>query len=294
VFELSSPQTQGGAWTEAVLHSFCLNGEPCLDGAFPNSHLTFDASRNLYGTTTSGGNGAWLGGTVFELSTGTGGWTETILYNFCTNGTYKNCPDGADPQAGVTFDNAGNLYGTAAQGGTPRGGGAGTVYKLTPGASGWTEATLVAFYPNGELGGPEGVVSFDPAGNLYTSVYGGGPSDFGGVVRLNPKTNILRGLSFNGYDGAFPTAGVLVDSHGKATTIYGTTTGVGLPPAIGGSVFEINPAGKLTVLYGFCQLENCVDGDGPYASVAQHGGLLYGTTKKGGANGFGVVFEITP
>ncbi len=294
VFKLSPPQAPNGTWTESLLYSFCLSGEePCLDGAFPSSHLTFDASGNLYGTTTSGGNGAWVGGTVFELSPGASGWTETVLYNFCTNGTTNHCSDGTDPQAGVTFDNAGNLYGTTALGGTLRGGGGGTVYKLAPGLSGWAQTVLVAFYPNGELGGPEGVVSFDPAGNLYSSANGGGSSGYGGVFRLNSNTKILRGLSFNGTDGGFPVAGVIVASHGNTNTIYGTTTG-GIPPASGGSVFKISSTGKLTVLYGFCQQQNCADGDAPYGSVIEHGGLLYGTTKKGGANGFGVVFEVTP
>lgn len=63
----------------------------------------FDAAGNLYGTTAVGaGHG---GGTVFELTPHSGGnWTETILYSFSSNT--------AGPYAPVTFDTAGNLYGT--------------------------------------------------------------------------------------------------------------------------------------------------------------------------------------
>ena len=47
--------------------------------------------------------------------------TFTVLHNF-TNGQ-----DGANPEAGLTMDKAGNLYGTAFYGGL----GPGTVFKLT-------------------------------------------------------------------------------------------------------------------------------------------------------------------
>jgi len=49
------------------------------------------------------------------------------------------------------------------------------------------------------------------------------------------------------------------------------------------------------VLYNFCQQTNCTDGQSPSASlIKDNAGNLYGTTKQGGANDLGVVFEITP
>ncbi len=69
VFELSP--TQGGGWTEAVLHSFNNNG---VDGYYPNGGLIFDAAGNLYGTTINGPDY----GSVFKMSPNEGGgWTET-------------------------------------------------------------------------------------------------------------------------------------------------------------------------------------------------------------------------
>jgi uncharacterized repeat protein (TIGR03803 family) len=65
----------------------------------------------LYGTTDSGGNfcNKTLGcGTVFELDSN---GQETVLYSF-TGGA-----DGWTPRAGLTMDDKGNLYGTAAIGG---------------------------------------------------------------------------------------------------------------------------------------------------------------------------------
>jgi uncharacterized repeat protein (TIGR03803 family) len=74
------------------------------DGQQPSAGFIFDQAGNLYGTTAKGGLGL---GTVFELSpNGSGGWTETVLYNF---GSISN--DGATPQ-GLIFDKSGNLYGT--------------------------------------------------------------------------------------------------------------------------------------------------------------------------------------
>jgi uncharacterized repeat protein (TIGR03803 family) len=121
VFELTP--TAGGGWTEKVLHSFG-NG---TDGANPFAGLIFDAAGNLYGTTYGGGTyrcGASGCGTAFELTPAAGGsWTETVLYSFSRGN------DGFEPEAGLIFDSAGNLYGTTAVGGTYDGG---TVFELTP------------------------------------------------------------------------------------------------------------------------------------------------------------------
>jgi len=71
-----------------------------------------------------------------------------------------------------------------------------------------------------------------------------------------------------------------------AGNLYGTTYGGG---ASGwGTVFEINPTGKETVLYSFA---GAADGASPEGGLAGH---LYGTTKYGGALGAGTVFELSP
>jgi uncharacterized repeat protein (TIGR03803 family) len=84
--------------------------------------------------------------------------TFTVLHSF-TNGQ-----DGAHPEAGLTIDRAGNLYGTAFYGGL----GPGTVFKLTHKGSGWTFSPLYSF-PANESGGanPQARVIFGPNGTLY-------------------------------------------------------------------------------------------------------------------------------
>ena len=133
IFELTLGTN--GKWKEKVLHAFGKGN----DGSQPEASLMFDASRNLfYGTTAVGGaygsdcNGHGQGcGTVFQLARGTSGkWAEKVLYSFDDNGK-----DGYTPVAGVTFDKAGNLYGTTLDGGTSVGCGSygcGSVFKLIP------------------------------------------------------------------------------------------------------------------------------------------------------------------
>jgi len=88
-----------------------------------------------------GGSGHISYGVVFALSPGSNGWTQTVLYNFCSLGQDNFCLDGAYPAAGVTFDQLGNLYGTVRLSGWIKAGG-GLVYKLSPGAGGWTETIV--------------------------------------------------------------------------------------------------------------------------------------------------------
>lgn len=108
VFELPS----GGALM--LLHSF----SGTADGAGPAAGLIMDTSGNLYGS--AGGGGSNELGTVFEL---TSGGILMVLHNFAGFG------DGANPEAGLIMDGAGNLYGTTLNGGAH---GFGTVFKLTP------------------------------------------------------------------------------------------------------------------------------------------------------------------
>ena len=78
------------------------------DGAYPHVGRIADRAGNLYGTTQSGGASKFGSGTVFKLSPS---GTETVLYSF-TGGS-----DGANPEAGLIADRAGNLYGTTMDGG---------------------------------------------------------------------------------------------------------------------------------------------------------------------------------
>ena len=102
--------------------------------------------------------------------------------------------------------------------------------------------------------------------------------------------------SFDGADGAQPTAGLVEATDGD---LYGTTLEGGAYRS--GSVFRITPSGVLTTLYSFCSQSACEDGAEPYGGLVQAGsGSLYGTTEYGGGNnectsdiGCGTVFRIS-
>lgn len=285
LFELS-PQA-GGGWTEKVLHSFNWH----TDGAFPAGTLIFDAAGNLYGTTSLGG--AHDAGSVFEFSPKAGGlWTETILHQF------GNGKDGAEPLAGLTFDAAGNLYGTTNGGGNAS---FGTVFELSPKAgSGWTEKILHNFDKNGLDGFyPSGSVTLDAAGNVYGTTQRGGSKNGGGVVfELVHQTGgawaekLLFTFEYGGKSPYRPYAGLTFDSAGN---LFGTTFAGGLYAF--GTVFELTPTAgghwTANLLYSFNPTGD--SGDQPESNlVIDAAGNLYGTANRGGANGVGTVFELSP
>ena len=110
------------------------------------------------------------------------------------------------------------------------------------------------------------------------------------TVIASPAQTFTTLASFVGTDGTFPYYMSLVqatDGNFYGTTLSGGTFG-------GGTVFRVTPAGTVTLLYSFCTLANCADGNAPFAGLVQAtDGSLYGTTYAGGANGRGTVFEIT-
>jgi uncharacterized repeat protein (TIGR03803 family) len=249
VFKLTP--SQAGEWTESTLYSFPGGS----DGAYPNG-VVLDSAGNLFGTTTKGGNpggGACFDqgcGTVFELTQSQGGnWTETILYRF------NDSLDGELPTAGVTLDSAGNLYGEASEGGSLAcpGFGCGVVFVLTPEPDEWKFSVVHTFNGfNGSKGtGPTGGMVFDSEGNLYgTTAFGGGGTGCGGygcgtIFKLSPNGGGVFAFKmigvFNGTDGQYPYAGVVVDAAGS---LYGTTLQGGNPacaPFGCGVVFTIAP-----------------------------------------------------
>jgi uncharacterized repeat protein (TIGR03803 family) len=230
------------------------------------------------------------------LSRRSGGWDETLLYSF---GGKNN--DGYEPEAGLTWDYAGNLYGTAEMGGTH---GDGTVYELrrTPGGA-WKEHILYSFgSAKGDGAFPgTGSLVFDTSGNLYGVTPVGGKNicfsehECGTVYELSLgrnsrwKERVLYNFA-QGAGGNGPV-GVVMDQAGN---LYGATF-YGGSACDCGVVFKLSPRAhggwKYTVLHRF----SAATGGLPEAGVILDGkGNLYGTTLGGGQYGGGVVFEVTP
>jgi uncharacterized repeat protein (TIGR03803 family) len=227
VFELS-PHSDG-SWSQKVLYSF-YNYD---DGAYPTGGLVMDTAGNLYGTTFSGGD--YNAGTVFQLSPDLkGGWKETVLHSF--NGRRG----GANPNAGLTSDAQGNLYGTT-EASTP---GAGIVFELVKSGRRYEPKTLYRFTGGKDGNDPFAGLVMDRSGRLYGTTTYGGARGVGTVFELgrsgkNWKEKVLR--SFNNSDGGNPLAGLILD-HGN---LYGTTfrggSGTGCRFDGCGVLFEIRP-----------------------------------------------------
>ena len=299
VYELS-PDGHGN-WMETVLYNFCSNYNGlCLDGAYPNG-LTIDAAGNLYGTTFSGGSGyVYLTGpgVAFELSPPaqkSGAWTETVLYNFCSDFSNGSCLDGwVGVVKPLVLDEAGDLYGVTALGGTGHvTGGEGLVFKLSRGYAGWEEMILRNFCTQGGVDEcPDGYqpngVTFDQSGNLYgTTGYSGNINKLAGgtLFELTPsmsawKYHLLATIPPSS-KVSNPPAPVSFDSAGN---LYGTLA------ATDGGVFRINARTKKTSLFSF----NSTDGYEPLGGVYvdNMSKVLYGTALLGGAHGEGTIYAI--
>jgi uncharacterized repeat protein (TIGR03803 family) len=258
---------------ETILYSF--KGAP--DGAYPSGPyggVVRDSAGNLYGTTSAGG-AAGLG-MVYKLDAN---GQETVLHSF------TGSPDGSAPLAGVIRDSAGNLYGTTSSGGTSN---YGTVFELD--ASGH-ETILHSFRSDPDGATPYAGVIRDAAGNLYGTTFPGGFFNSGIVYELDAaghETVLWTFRGPTGDDGSFPYAGVVLDEAGN---LYGTTSNGGTFNSLG-AVYEIDAAGKETMLYAFAFPG--ANGLEPTAGlILDAAGNLYGTAG-GGAFGNGVVFELSP
>jgi uncharacterized repeat protein (TIGR03803 family) len=284
VFELSLGSS--GKWTETVLYSFA----GCVQYTVPQTPsgtLAIDQEGNLYGV--------WQGssqntGLLFELTKATNGtFSCSVIHHFNGNeGT---------PNGDLTWDSAGNLYGTTFEDST---GFDGEVFEFSPQPNGsWKETVLYSFnYSNG-VSGPIAGVIFDSRGNLYGPGYFGGSAGFGGVYELSPQANgswtYTVVYNFTSANNGPPYSRLTFDADGN---LYGTANQAG--PLFVGEVFKLTPASsgqwKETTIHTFNS-----GSDGAYPGgtlVFDAKGNLYGTTANGGLGCSkslcGTVFKLTP
>jgi len=262
------------------------------DGSQPYAGLIADAAGDLFGTTHSGG--LYGDGVVFEIvksSTGYAG-TPTILLNF-------NGSDGANPEAALLIDAAGNLFGTTYAGGTS---GYGTVFEIakTSGTYSSTPTILANFnFTNGA--NPTAGLVADAQGDLFGTTEGGGSAVDGFVTYEGEGTVFEIAKQAGGYgplttladfnlaDGGMPDGKLLVDAAGN---LFGTTSAGGLSQQ--GTVFEI---AKTNGVYASAPIPltlfNGFDGSDPEAGLTvDAAGDLIGTTAGGGTLGDGTLFEL--
>ncbi len=292
VFKLTPHGSAG--YTESTLYTFTGGS----DGGVPEAGVIMDSKGTLYGTTV--GEGSNGGGTVFKLTpNGSSGYVEATLYNL------PSVSYGVASAGGLIMDSAGDLYGTSVgSGGASL---AGTVFKLTPNASGgYTESTIYTFTGGSDGGAPAAGVIMDSKGNLYGTTVGGGSHNGGVVFELEPNGSggYSESVLYNftgGSDGGNPIGGLVMDGFGN---FYGAAFSGGTGGCSGGAgcgvVFKLTPNGtggySESVLYTFT---GGADGGTPEAGVIMDSANnLFGTTIQGGSYyssplyGDGVVYEI--
>jgi uncharacterized repeat protein (TIGR03803 family) len=282
-FELT---LSGGVWTETILHNF-IGGT--TDGAYPQySSMVFDKAGNLYGTTQQGGAKNY--GTVFELKHSGNNWTFILIHSF-TN----VAPDGYYPQAGLSFDAAGNMYGTTQYGGTHS---TGTDFQLKPLKNGKWAYQVIHSLPSSPGGYyPNGGLTQGQNGYYYgTTLYGGAPYNAGTVYRLFLSRGVWVSQTvyvFGGDTlGANPDSSLTVDAAGN---LFGTTAAGGDLNL--GLVFELkrgkNDKFTYIVLHSF---KGNPDGSTPWTGsgvTMDSKGDLFGATRYGGTQSAqGTVYEL--
>ena len=238
--------------------------------------------------------------------------TYTIIHSF-TGGA-----DGAKPFAGLTLDRAGNLYGTASEGGVVLDyctAGCGTVFKLTRKNFVWLFSPIYSFGPSTGAGGyqPIAGITIGPDGNLYgTTEFATAGGQYcsspgcGTVFELQPPASVCKSVfcpwtetelyAFQGaFDGANPGYGNV--AFDQAGNIYGTTQSGGVvrcPQC--GTVYELSRSQgwRESLLYVFSDYSG---GEAPLSGVTfDSTGSLYGTTSVGGSGncivGCGVIYSL--
>jgi uncharacterized repeat protein (TIGR03803 family) len=256
-----------------ALHIVYSFGAVSGDAVEPIGTLIRGTDGNLYGTTKVGGTQGL--GTLFQVTPAGG---EHVVYSFGANAT-----DAAQPTDGVIQGRDGNFYGITHQGGQN---GTGAVFRVTPGG---TETVLYsadsATVTNGATLLSSLVEGTD--GYLYVDDYGGGAHGSGAFLRIDKAGGQAVLYSFGGTagDGAKPTGSLIQASDGN---FYGTTQSGGA--YAGGTVFQITPSGRETVVYSFGGAMN--DGNTPSGLIQGSDGNVYGTTISGGAHGIGTFFRL--
>jgi uncharacterized repeat protein (TIGR03803 family) len=297
--------TPAGSLT--TFYSFCAQNN-CADGANPQAPLVQGADGYLYGTTAGGGAQASATsslcgycGTVFKISLS---GQLTTLYSFCLEG---DCPDGAEPYAGLVQGKDGNFYGMTTEGG----GGSycaslgdefaacGTIFKIT------TAGQLTTLYSfcsqaacadGAEVGNSKWAgLAIDSDGNFFGVTGGGGANNGGTVFEVTPAGQFTTVYNFcsetSCADGDLPEATLAL---GSDANFYGTTL-LGGNSADCGTIFRVTPSGTptLTVLYSSFSLGGSCGPDAPLTQATS--GVFYGSTNTylSGGQPIGSIFSFS-
>jgi|HubBroStandDraft_2_1064218.scaffolds.fasta_scaffold70781_2 uncharacterized repeat protein (TIGR03803 family) len=161
----------------------------------------------------------------------------------------------------------------------------------------YSKSSFNAIYDFGDHAGdplgPQyvGVIAQGRDGNLWSTTPVGGKNNLGTAFRVTPGGKLKVIYNFTSKTGQ-PYSGLTLGTNGN---FYGTTYNGGTGTACTGgcgTVFELTPSGKLTILWNF---EGGNNGENPYAPpIEGTDGNFYGTAYQGGANNLGTIYQLTP
>lgn len=330
-FKLSPTPAQPPTWPWSIANTdyydFSGNIYSNYDGATPTAGMYLDMDTNnvacafgcLYGTTIDGGanNLAHKGaGTLYRIQlpqTNGGTWGYSKIYDFGASSSDAANPFASLIQEKVNLQNGYDiLYGTTQYGGQ-YGSGAVWEFKIDESTGSGTESVLYNFCQVNSCSDGANPVSElleDASGNLWgTTLFGGSSSAYGTVFELSPLVGTcpVGANTGNGWcetviytfaggsDGAYPAAGLVADSN-TAGKFLGTTASGGnsgcTSSFIGsgcGTVFQVGPSSYQQVF----AFNPPYDGSTPLGGVVQDTwGDIWGTTRLGGSNNGGTIYEL--
>ncbi|MEO6489676.1 MAG: choice-of-anchor tandem repeat GloVer-containing protein, partial [Ferruginibacter sp.] len=271
-----------------------------------------------YGVTNDGGSND--AGVIFEWDQSTNVYTKKADLNLvngskpfasmelCNGKFYGTCGEGGNNNEGVLFEwdpssniytkkidlswengrkaygsmvlHNGKLYGMTYEGGDN---GGGVIYEYDPAGNTFLKKysfnAPTGFRPTGEM------VLVN--GKFYGVTYKGGSNNAGVIFEWDPVTSIYtKKYDMVAANGSLP-AGSLSLANGK---LYGQTSAGGT--GNWGVIFQWDPVTNVYAKkYDFT---SSIDGNRPYSTMVYNSGKFYGTTKYGGANFLGVLFQWDP
>lgn len=246
-----------------------------IDGSSPRSSFVTGGSTNLYSVTTTGGNNG--DGVLFEYDYVNLTYVKKIDFS---------ATSGKEPLNSLIKHLNGKYYGVTKTGGINN---YGVIYEYNSVNSTYTKkvdlSKTLGGNPNCHL--VEGL-----HGKLYGTTDYGGVNLNGVIFEFDVGSNIYkRKIQLGAIQGKNPLSALLLAGNGK---FYGTQTGGGIYTnntggANGGVIYEYDYSSN-----NYSKKVDLADsiGSNPSSSLIETNyGKLYGITKTGGNNNYGVIFE---
>jgi uncharacterized repeat protein (TIGR03803 family) len=206
--------------------------------------------------------------------------TFTVMYNFGSN-----TGDPLYPQriGAIVEGKDGALYSATEQGGAY---GKGAFFKIT------TDGKLTVLHSFDQVhdgASPDGGVTLGSDGNFYGTCYAGGAQGVGTIWKSTPTGTVTVLHHLMPDDGSYPTSAPV---QGKDGNFYGATSYT--DNFLLGVVYKVTPSGAYTPLYKFNGKDAATIGFFASSLIAGADGNFYGTCYRGGPQGVGTVYKITP